>query len=171
MSEAKAESAPTQWLVEQLCGAELLRTFQLSSDSVDSPGEEQVDAIYARGYAAYKQGQYDKAVQTFLLVNMLRPLNPAYVRALGLAYKRLELYNDAIVTFTRAYVLVPDDLDSILEIAHCLLRIGRVPQALRVLEAVREEALKRNDQSTLVGATGLIRIARETQVEPGAAAS
>jgi type III secretion system low calcium response chaperone LcrH/SycD len=103
---------------------------------------EQMEVIYALAYAHVTQGQYAQALPVFSILATYGPTRKHYIAGLALCLQMCERYEEAISMYSLLIMLNPDALEPALQVAECMLMMGRAAEAAdeldRVLRAITE---------------------------------
>lgn len=115
---------------------------QLPSNSRMSA--EQLEVIYALAYAHVTQGQFEQALPIFTILATYGPTRKHYLAGLALCLQQCKRYEEAIAMYSLVTVLFPETPEPSLQVAECLLMLGRVDEAAqelgRVLRFINESA-------------------------------
>ncbi len=98
--------------------------------------DEQVEIIYGMAYAMFSQGKLDVAHGLFETLTIYRPLDARILLAHGICCKRMLRFEEAIASFTSAYFIDPDELNSVIHLSECLAVTGKLEDCKRILEPV-----------------------------------
>ena len=103
---------------------------------------EQLEVIYALAYAHVMQDQYAQALPVFSILATYGPTRKHYIAGLALCLEQCERYEEAISMYSLLIVLFPGSPEPALQIAECLLMLGRTAEAAdeldRVLHSIAE---------------------------------
>ena len=97
---------------------------------------EQLEVIYALAYAHVVQGQYAQALPVFSILATYGPTRKHYLAGLALCLEQCERYEEAISMYSLLITLFPGSPEPALQIAECLLMLGRADEAAIELERV-----------------------------------
>ena len=97
---------------------------------------EQLEVIYALAYAHVMQGQYAQALPVFSILATYGPTRRHYIAGLALCLEQCERYDEAIRMYSLLLVLFPGSPEPALQIAECLLMLGRIDEAAEELDRV-----------------------------------
>ena len=97
---------------------------------------EQLEVIYALAYAHVVQGQYAQALPVFSILATYGPTRKHYLAGLALCLEQCERYEEAISMYSLLITLFPGSPEPALQIAECLLMMGRADEAAVELERV-----------------------------------
>ena len=97
---------------------------------------EQLEVIYALAYAHVTQGQYAQALPVFSILATYGPTRRHYLAGLALCLEQCERYEEAISMYSLLITLFPGSPEPALQIAECLLMIGRTAEAADELDRV-----------------------------------
>jgi len=89
----------------------------------------QLEAIYALAYAQVMQGQYAQALPVFGLLAIYGPTQKHYIAGLALCLQKCGRHEDAINTYSMLLTLFPGSPQPALQVAECLLLLGRFDEA------------------------------------------
>ncbi|MGI4861983.1 MAG: tetratricopeptide repeat protein [Janthinobacterium lividum] len=104
---------------------------------------------YARGFRAFKQGNYRQALGLFTRLLLGEPLNPRYLMASGACLQRLQRYEDALRPYCLCAAFSPTNLLCQLYIAQCLIALGKPEQAAEALRRLLAAPTNDNSQHAL----------------------
>ncbi len=82
------------------------------------------------GYCYQMSGEYEKALEQYSMAAIIDPKTWT-LRKTGLCLRRLGRANEALNMYLRALQNEPDDLNTILMVAHCSLDAGKYEEALK----------------------------------------
>ncbi len=82
------------------------------------------------GYCYQMSGEYEKALEQYSMAAIIDPKTWT-LRKTGLCLRRLGRANEALNMYLRALQNEPDDLNTILMVAHCSLDTGKYEEALK----------------------------------------
>jgi tetratricopeptide (TPR) repeat protein len=82
------------------------------------------------GYCYQMSGEYEKALEQYSMAAIIDPKTWT-LRKTGLCMRRLGRANEALNMYLRALQNEPDDLNTILMVAHCSLDAGKYEEALK----------------------------------------
>ena len=103
---------------------------------------EQLEVIYALAYAHVMQGQYAQALPVFSILATYGPTRKHYIAGLALCLEQCERYDEAISMYSLLLTLFPGSPEPALQIAECMLMLGRTTEAAdeldRVLHSIAE---------------------------------
>ncbi|MBC05422.1 SycD/LcrH family type III secretion system chaperone [Thalassospira sp.] len=102
-------------------------------------GEDELEAIYALGFNAYRQGKYHDAAQTFSMLSVYNHFEPKYHKGLAASCQMMQMFPEAIQAYGAALAIAPLDVEPKLHIAECLIAIGEIDDAKEMLGYVLEE--------------------------------
>ena len=71
---------------------------------------------------------------------MYRPREPKYAHAVGVCFRKMGCYEDAIRLFARTMELEPDDFGPAFQMVECMMLLGQRDRALQTLETIAETA-------------------------------
>jgi type IV pilus biogenesis/stability protein PilW len=117
---------------------EAIKYFKKALDNPIYPTPEK--AYSSMGYAYYKKGEYQKAVDTLKEALTRNPVFPLAIYTLGLVYTKLGNDEAAIEEFKRAINIVPDYVEAHWELANAYLRIGERDKAVEHFKIVAEKS-------------------------------
>ncbi len=104
---------------------------------------EQLEVLYALGYAHMQQQQWRQGLNLFAFLSQYGPTRRHYLAGLAQCLRMAERYEEAINIWTLILVLFPDNLSPSLHIAQCQLAMGdaaAAQQTLRQLAAALEDS-------------------------------
>lgn len=102
--------------------------------------QEQREALYQFGYDFYAQARYAEAFKIFALLVVYEHLNDRYLMALAGAAQMLGRYEDALLHYSTATMLLLDDPRPIFHSAECLLALNQTDLACETLRLAIEVA-------------------------------
>jgi len=82
------------------------------------------------GYCYQKKGEYEKALEKYSLASIIDPKTWT-LRKMGLCLRKLNRPREALNFYLRALKNEPDDLNTVIIIAHCYLDLENYEEALR----------------------------------------
>jgi tetratricopeptide (TPR) repeat protein len=82
------------------------------------------------GYCYQKAGEYEKALEKYSLASIIDPRTWT-LRKMGLCLRKLDRPREALNLYLRALKNEPDDLNTVLIIAHCYLDLENYEEALK----------------------------------------
>ncbi|KAB0602094.1 SycD/LcrH family type III secretion system chaperone [Castellaniella defragrans] len=97
---------------------------------------EQLEVVYALAYAHVIQGQYAQALPIFSILAIYGPTRRHYLAGLALCLEQCERYEEAIRMYSLLITLFPGSMEPALQIAECLLMLGRTAEAAEELDRV-----------------------------------
>lgn len=95
---------------------------------------EQLEVIYAMGYAHIMQQQYAQALPVFAFLSQYGPTRKHYLSGLALCLQMQKRHEEALRIHSLVLTLFPDAADAAVSIAECELALGQVEQARRTLQ-------------------------------------
>ena len=107
-------------------GATFRDAFQVS--------DEQMKALYARGYELQRQQKYQQAQQVFEYLCYLNHFDEAYWIALGFCREQQKQHQKAVQAYVMAGALDVDNPVPPLRCAECLMRMDRLAEARSAAE-------------------------------------
>lgn len=96
---------------------------------------EQLEVIYAMGYAHIVQQQYAQALPVFAFLSQYGPTRKHYLCGLALCLQMLKRHDEALRMYSLVLTLFPDAADAAVSIAECELALGQFEHGRRSLEA------------------------------------
>ena len=117
-----------------------LVTGRTAMRDVQGLTDEELESMYALGFAQFQAGRYEEAERIFAFVCMMEHREAKYWTALGAARFSLGGYEAAILAYASASAADPDDPVPPLRAADCLMKLGQGEQAVKALEAAIEVA-------------------------------
>lgn len=135
-----------------------LLAFAVSLNAADS---KELAAKIREGNKAYLHDNYREAEQKYADALIDAPNNPEANYNAGLAFYRLEKYDEAISAFQRAASAASQDLEAKCHynIGNCLFRQGKLKEALDSYNRANE--LNRDDEDTKVNIEYVTRLIKE----------
>ena len=101
---------------------------------------EQLEVIYALGYAHVAQGQYAQALPIFAFLAQYGPTRRHYLHGLALCLQMAGRYDEALNINALCATLFPDSALPALRIAECEIAAGRGDEARATLNLVTRYA-------------------------------
>lgn len=115
----------------------------------DRLSDAQVNSLYASAYQLADRGNHDQASSLFALLGMYRPQVPKYAFAVGVCFRKLGKYEDAIRMFGRAQKLEPLNHEPAFQVVECMLLLGHREHAQALLKSMAKVARRNESASTL----------------------
>jgi type III secretion system low calcium response chaperone LcrH/SycD len=131
---------PTDSVCESVSEPETLHA--LLSGRLESPAslsDADCESLYAVGYGLYAQASYEKALQVFGWLVILRSLDRRYVFALGSCLQVVGRYESAINHYATALMIDIEDPTPLLHTCECLVALRRFDHAQEALDTLRQE--------------------------------
>lgn len=107
----------------------------------------QIASLLLCGHNFFSQGRLEGAKNIFEGLTLLDPNNPYINCILGAIYQRMEKYDVAILRYTRAIELFPQDLISMTNRAEIYLKQGKFLEAAQDLKKVIQLDPEKKDAS------------------------
>ena len=79
------------------------------------------NAIYAMAYQLVGQNRFETAYRYFSLLTLYKPTHTAYLQGLGLTYRMMERYDEALNVYSFLVTIDPTNLEHDMAIVECLL--------------------------------------------------
>jgi len=95
---------------------------------------EQLEVIYAMGYAHIVQNQYAQALPVFAFLSQYGPTRKHYLSGLALCLQMEKRFEEALRIYSLVLTLFPDAADAAVSIAECELALGQTENARRTLQ-------------------------------------
>lgn len=95
--------------------------------------EEEVERLYAFGFAQYGSGSWDQAADCFRLLCTRRPLEPRFWFALGATLQEAGSYHDALHSWAMASLLKKEDPYPHFHAAECCFSLELSKDAAKAL--------------------------------------
>lgn len=95
---------------------------------------EQLEVIYAMGYAEVGQQRWDSALRIFSFLSLYGPTRRHYLVGLATCLQKLGRWDDAIGIWRLVLVVFDGSLEPAFQIAYCQLAAGQREQALAGLQ-------------------------------------
>ncbi|MBV36925.1 MAG: CesD/SycD/LcrH family type III secretion system chaperone [Rickettsiales bacterium] len=108
-----------------------------------------VEGIYGHAYRLYNSGQYREASQLFRLLVMLDATTQKYMMGLSACYHLLGEYENALMTYSVAEILNPEDPMPCYHSSDCYARMGEMDNALEQLQFAEEKCGERAEYAHL----------------------
>lgn len=115
------------------------------------------------GVLLSRLGRYDEAIEEYNKALGIDGSNASFVRNLGLAYYKSGRIPDAAEAFSKAKTLAPDNLQTILLLADCDLRMGDNKGVISLLSHVEQQ---NSDNAAIAYMLGIAMI-RDGRVQEG----
>jgi len=96
-------------------------------------------AYSSMGYAYYKKGEYQKAIEALKEAIVRNPVFPLAIYTLGLVYTELGNDKAAVKEFIKVIDIVPDYLEAHWELANAYLRMNEIDKAVKHFKIVAEK--------------------------------
>ncbi len=94
--------------------------------------------LLKEGIKEYRAENYEEAAEILKKVRKLNPRSSVAAFFLGLSYKQMLKYEEAISNFKDAITLTPKIKEALIELIDCLYRIGRLEEAKKYLRIAEE---------------------------------
>lgn len=94
---------------------------------------EQLEVVYAMGYAHIVQNQYAQALPVFAFLSQYGPTRKHYLSGLALCLQMEKRFEDALRMYSLVLTLFPDAADAAVSIAECELALDQTESARRTL--------------------------------------
>lgn len=124
-------SAQAQALYEGLDNLESSKRFT----------REQLEVIYALGYAHVVQGQYAQALPILAFLAQYGPTQQHYLYGLALSLQMLDRLDEAIGIYSLCSLLFPESSEATQRIAQCHVSAGRLQEACDTLNELLQHAM------------------------------
>ena len=114
---------------------ELLAYFEKGGTWQDLLGYDDslMDHNYAKAYNLLDSGDHIQAAQAFSFLTMVNPYNYDYWMGLGVAKQELKSFEEAIVSFTTAEAIAPENPIPHIQLAQCFAALEAKEEALNQL--------------------------------------
>ena len=99
--------------------------------------QEQLEALYALGYARYSEKHYDEAEEIFAFTARLEPLEPKHLKGVASARQARRDYQGALDAWSAAALLGMADTECSYYAAQCLIMMGNKEKAAAAFAVVR----------------------------------
>lgn len=119
---------------------------------------QDLDDLYAVGYAAWNDGDIDCAAYYFSYLSLLNPSDYRFIFAFACALKKKGEYHHALNLFQHAMSMLETTDSSALHIAVCFQHLGEINKAREVLNAFISRCFERTNDLQC----GLLRQQAET---------
>lgn len=117
----------TNRLNEAKKGFLLARTFDQDSFEIN----------YNLGYIHYLEKDYEKAIPLFRKVLVMDEKNQQVKKYLGLSYRRVNKFNDALTYLKSVFEVSPADKETLFAIGECFFEMGMNENALKIFMRLR----------------------------------
>lgn len=101
--------------------------------------EEELEALYAKGYQEYVSKQFDKAFSSFSYLAYLKANEKRYLVALAATLHAMKKYEEAIKYYATAQHYDIDDPTITFHIVECFIALKRRVEALEALNILCDE--------------------------------
>jgi type III secretion system low calcium response chaperone LcrH/SycD len=101
---------------------------------------DELDAVYALAYTEYGQHHFEKAEKLFTFLCLYDHRQQKHWMGLGACRQQLGQLKPAAQAFMLAGILEPDDPTPPLQLGECLLALGSLDEAARVLKLAVHKA-------------------------------
>ncbi len=98
--------------------------------SVIKDNKEDAELFEKAGYCYQQAGDYDEALKNYTMASIIDPKTWT-LRKIGLCFRKTGRTDDALESYSKALKNEPDDLHTILMIAHCHLDLNEYDKALK----------------------------------------
>lgn len=106
---------------------------------------EQLEVIYAMGYAHVAQRHYAQALPIFAFLAQYGPTRRHYLYGLGLCLQMVGRIEEAISMYSLCALLFPDSFETAQRLAQCQVTAGRREQACDTLNILLHDAKTAGD--------------------------
>jgi tetratricopeptide (TPR) repeat protein len=120
--------------------------------------DAQVNTIHTAAYHLSKKGEHDQASALFGLLGLYRPTEPMYAQAVGVCFRKMGRYEDAIRGFARAMQMRPNDFGPAFMIVECMMLLGKREEARDVLQIIAGAAGQDGQVKAVERATAMMQL-------------
>ena len=103
--------------------------------------DQDFDTLLKKGIKEYKAENYEEAAELLEDARKKNPNSSIAAFFLGLAYKQMLRYEDAIINFRDAVTLKPRIKEALIELINCLYKVGRLKEAKKWIEIAEREKI------------------------------
>jgi type III secretion system low calcium response chaperone LcrH/SycD len=120
----------------------LMSYFEKGGTWQDLLGYDQnvLQSQYKKAYDFYQKADYKNAASAFSYLTMLNPYEYNYWMGLGISKQSDRLYEEAIVSYTAAEAMDPENPLPHLHLAHCFYALNMREEAIKYLNSAIEIA-------------------------------
>lgn len=111
---------------------------EISWAELEGMSMEEAYAIAEIGHTFIEQGKYKEALTIFEGLNAANPYDGYFHACLGLIHQRLKKTDEALIHYTLAIQIDPEDLDSLANRAEILIQKGKFTEAQEDLLKIKE---------------------------------
>ncbi len=120
--------------------------------------DEEIEAVYARGYLDAQAGDTDSAFESFRIACLARPGSHKYLHAMAVMHKLNGNWEQALEMLRCIKTLHPGNLRADLEIAEALLALNQIDAAITQLdELLGKDAIVHGDEAYVLERAAAIR--------------
>lgn len=106
--------------------------------------------FYCRGHQFYQNGKYLEAIDVFKVLTQIEFENVHYWAGLAGSYQMLKMYNDALLAYSTALILDPQDQKIFFHAANCCFALGHISDGIKALEMAEQLASKKPAQGAFL---------------------
>lgn len=123
----------------------------------DEKIKEMTQELYCFGYHFYENGKYGKAVDFFKLLTQIDAENIHHWKGLAACHQMQKQHNEALLAYSTAIVLAPEDHTLFFHAANCCFALKHVADALEALDMAEEIASKKPEQGAFISQLDILR--------------
>lgn len=112
-----------------------------------------ISAILEKGIGQYKHENYDEALVTLKKAKEEEPRSSLAAYYLGLTYKQLQNYKEAVPPLKDAVTYTPKIKGALIELIDCLYQLGRLDEAKQYIAEAEREGIRPAQTAFLKGLT------------------
>lgn len=106
--------------------------------------------LYSLGYHCYESGKYAEATHFFTTLTKIDGKNPKGWIGLAASLQMQKLYDEALLAYSTAAVLDPNDPEIFFHAANCCFSLEYVSEALKALDAAENIAKKMPESGAMI---------------------
>lgn len=138
-------------LAGSVSSEEILTSQPGAEAAASSAKEQQFSDHLSQGILNLKEENYEEAVEDFKMAREDAPTSARAAYLLGIAYKRVQNYQEALPNLKASSVLQPPVREAVLELADALYQVGRNEEGLLAVEMAEREGVEAAQTAFLKG--------------------
>lgn len=129
----------------------LMSAILLSAYQAESAENQNASPTLEKGIGQYKHENYEEALRTLKKAREEAPRSTLAAYYLGLTYKQLQRYNDAIPNLRDAVTFSPKIKGALIELIDCLYQMGELEEADKWIAEAEKEGIRPAQTAFLKG--------------------
>lgn len=118
--------------------------------------DELANALYSYGYRFYENGKYNEAISCFRMLTQIDGQTPDGWTGLAASYQMLKNHGEALIAYSMAVLLDPDNPTLLFHAANCCFAEGKTVEGLKALEIAKGVAEDKPEHAAFLAQVGIL---------------